>query len=191
VTRIKTVRLRGLVLKRVQSGEADKLITVFSKSLGKVTCKAKGVRRLISRRAPHLELFNEVEMLVYLGPGLPLIFEAQTISNFLSFRTNAHLLGLAFYICEVVDKLLPEKEPHELVYNLVTQGLSKLNEMGGGEITNMRAFGVRVIKEHVTSALWELGYLPRGNYPTLGLTAFVEEVAERKIQSRKFLEETV
>jgi DNA repair protein RecO (recombination protein O) len=51
----------GLVIKRANFSEADKLVTLFTREVGKATFVAKGVRRVKSRRSAHLELFNLVE----------------------------------------------------------------------------------------------------------------------------------
>ena len=50
---MKVEKLQGFVLKRTNYGEADKILTVFTKERGKIKVLAKGVRKIKSRRAPH------------------------------------------------------------------------------------------------------------------------------------------
>jgi hypothetical protein len=66
-------RLSGIVLRRRDLGEADRLLTVFTRDRGKVTLLAKGVRRAASRKAGHLEPFTHTDLLVAKGASLDLV----------------------------------------------------------------------------------------------------------------------
>jgi DNA repair protein RecO (recombination protein O) len=172
---VRTQKLRGIIIKRTNFGEADRIITVFSCEQGKINCLAKGVRRIKSRRAPHLELFHEVNLVLHESRGWGIITQAAAFP--LAFANHLPSVAYAFYAAEVVDKLLPEHQPHEDVYQLLRKFFRQ-------EILDESK-----TKEFVVCLLWRLGYLPRGQYPKEGVTAFVESVAEKKVKSRKFLEE--
>ena len=51
-------RLQGIILRRRDLGEADRLLTVFTRDRGKLNLLAKGVRRAASRKAGHIEPFT-------------------------------------------------------------------------------------------------------------------------------------
>lgn len=172
-------KVEGLILKRSNLGEADKLLTIFTRRRGKIKVLAKGVRRIKSRRAPHLELFNQVELLLYDGKTFPQVSEVRTINEFVAPKSDLQLTGYFFYLAEVIDKILPDEQPHVEVYKKL------LNTMSDPELKNNSQ---GKIKEFVVQLLWELGYLPKGEYPKLGLTDFVEVIVERRIRSKKFLE---
>ena len=55
---MRSFKTEGIVIKRRNFNEADRIITVFSKRNGKINIKASGVRKITSRRSPHLELLN-------------------------------------------------------------------------------------------------------------------------------------
>ncbi|MCB0115895.1 MAG: recombination protein O N-terminal domain-containing protein, partial [Caldilineaceae bacterium] len=57
-------RMQGVVLRRRDQGEADRVLTVFTPDQGKRDLIAKGIRKTTSRKAGHLELFTHVSMLV-------------------------------------------------------------------------------------------------------------------------------
>ncbi len=171
---MKASKLTGIVLKRVNFGESDRVVTLFSKERGKLSVVAKGVRKIKSRRAPHLEPFNEVELMLHRGKNFETITEAKTVHQF-EIQNNFKSMGLAFYAAEIIDKLLPENEPHEEVYFLLKNLLT-------GEITQNK------VKEFTANLLWQLGFLPHGHYPKEGITTFVESVAERQIKSKNILD---
>ena len=136
---------------------------------------AKGVRRIKSRRAPHLELFNHVELVLHTGKTFDTITEAKIIDDYSMLKQQLKLSGLLFYLCEVIDKILPEHQPHPELFEIFLKSLPNLNQ--------------DKVKKFVVELLWNLGYLPKGEYPKLGITQFVENIVEKRIRSKKFLEE--
>lgn len=168
---MRTVKFTGFILKRAVFGEADRLITVFSKEKGKIKLIAKGVRRIKSRRAPHLELFN----LVALETHNDLITEAKVINNYSSLKSDLKTVGYLYYVFEIINKILPEHEPHLAVFNFLTDFLNE-------------AVNERTVKNLMIKIIWDLGYLPSGQYPKVSVTQFLESIAERQINSKRFLE---
>lgn len=162
-------KLRAIILKRSNFGEADKFLTVFSLEKGKISLLAKGIRRIKSHRAPHLEPLNEVEIVTHKN-----IITQAKISSLNTF--NLQNLTFALYGAEILDKLLPENEPHEEIYELFRNFLSE-------EIAENK------VKEFSLKTLWLLGYLPPGQFPKIGINAFIEHLAERRIRSKKLIEE--
>ncbi|HDP69504.1 MAG TPA: DNA repair protein RecO, partial [Actinobacteria bacterium] len=63
-------KTKGVVLKSIKLGEADKIITFLTESHGKVSAVAKGVRRTKSKFGGRLEPFTHVDLLLYKGKSL-------------------------------------------------------------------------------------------------------------------------
>lgn len=169
---MRTSKYTAIILKRSNFGDAHKIITVFSKEIGKTKLIAKGVRRIKSRRSPHLELFNLTSLQVYKD----IIAEAKIIDDFSLLKSDLKTTGYLFYLSEVLDKILPEHQPHEEIFNVLTGRLKTLHTLND-------------LKNIVIELMWNLGYLPRGEYPKESLTDFVESVVERKIRSKKFIDQ--
>jgi DNA repair protein RecO (recombination protein O) len=70
----------GIVLKRRNVGEADRILTVFTKKYGKIRVIAKGVRRITSRRAGHIEVFTRVILTLHSYKNMDIVTEAQAIT---------------------------------------------------------------------------------------------------------------
>lgn len=172
---MRSYKIHGIILRRSNFSEADKLITIFTKEQGKIKVLAKGIRRIKSRRAPHLELFNHVEVVLHEGKTFSVVTEAKILDDLVCLKLNLKSTGLLFYLCEVIDKILPEHQPHAELYEIFLASLSGLNQ--------------DKVKKFVVELLWNLGYLPKGEYPKLGITTFVENIVEKRIRSKKFLEE--
>lgn len=173
---MRNFKTSGLVLKRINFSEADKILTVFTQNRGKIRVLAHGIRRIKSRRAPHLELFNHVDLLLHDARVFPIVTEAKVVNDHSALKKDLRLSGYLFYLAEVIDKILPDHQPHpEIFTDLVRLLESKLSDDA------IKKFGVQL--------LWNLGYLPKGEYPRLGVTDFIESVIEKRIRSKKFLEE--
>jgi DNA repair protein RecO (recombination protein O) len=123
----RTYKTEGIIIKRINFSEADRLLTVFSKHHGKLRLVAKGIRRLTSRKKGHLELFNQVCLFIAKGKNLDLITEAETINNFSRLRKNLPQVQTAFLFCELADRLTAENQSHPQVYQLLFDCLHKLS----------------------------------------------------------------
>lgn len=115
---MRTYRIEGIVLKRRNFGEADRILTVLSKESGKISIKAPGVRRIPSRRASHIELLNLSQLTLYKSSKafMPIVTEAQTLENFSSIKKNLKKIGYAYYICELINGLCAENQENRNVF---------------------------------------------------------------------------
>jgi len=169
---MKTFKVEGVVLKRKSLGEADRIITVFTRKYGKMKILAKGVRRIKSRRGPNVELFNQVNLVIHNGRTFDLLSEAEVVNTFSQIRKNLDLVGLGFHVCEIVDGLCPEHQPYPRVYDLL---IKLLNELDQGLIHNFEK-----------NLLEELGYLPR-EHKEVDTTSYIENILERRLKARRVL----
>jgi DNA repair protein RecO (recombination protein O) len=101
-------RTEGIVLKGYDYGEADRILTLYTPQLGKVRAIAKGVRRIKSRKAGHLDLFTRANLLVARGRQLDIVTQAETIEPFAGMRTDLVRLSYAHYVAELVDAFTVE-----------------------------------------------------------------------------------
>ena len=62
---MRNLKINGIIIKRLNLFESDKIITVLSPSEGKVQFKAKNVRKITSHRISHMELLNLASFSVY------------------------------------------------------------------------------------------------------------------------------
>jgi len=176
----KTYKTEGVVIKRFNFGEADKILTVFTKHHGKVRAVAKGVRRLTSRKAGNVELFNQATLFFVRSKNLDLLTEAVLINSFSCLRANLKKVAVAYYFCEVVDKLTPDNQPQPDVYRLLVDCLVRL-----GEAASL----AKLVREFEETILDQLGFgLPDSWRRQPGsLRPYLEQVTERPLTSPKIL----
>lgn len=122
-----SLTVEGLILKRANFGEADRMLTILTKNLGKISVIARGVRRITSRRAGNVELLNLVKLGLFQKHSYTLT-EAESIETFPRIKSNLAISTAAFHILELANKLLPENDPNFRAYDLIILTLRKLEE---------------------------------------------------------------
>lgn len=122
----RTFRLDTLILKHMDYGEADRILVVFSKEKGKVRAIAKGVRKMHSRKAGHLEPFSHTQLFLANGRDMPIVTQAQTIDAFSGLRNDLVKIGYASYIIELVDRFSSEDGENLSLYLLLLETLERL-----------------------------------------------------------------
>jgi len=123
----RTQRVEAIVLRHTDWGEADRLLWLFTRELGKVQVVAKGIRKPRSRKAGHLEPFTRVELLLAHGRDLSIVTQAEAKDVYQALRENLVLVGYASYIIELLDRFTYEEGENIGLYRLLSETLSRLN----------------------------------------------------------------
>lgn len=136
------VTSEGLILKRKDFGEADRVITALTARYGKITIIARGVRKISSRRAGNVEVLNLVKLHLFKGKNYTLT-EAESSETFPKLKGNLILSTTAFHILELVDRLIPEEQKNDRLFEL-TVAVLKILEQNPRQIF-VRAFEVKLL----------------------------------------------
>jgi DNA repair protein RecO (recombination protein O) len=151
VARSRLYRTPAVILKRMDLGEADRIVTLFSRDDGKIRAVAKGVRRMTSRSAGHLEPFTLSDVLFAVGRELDVISQADTLESFRHIREDLERTTHAYYLTEVVDLLTEDRSENRGVFDALVLGLRELAETGDTRLV-LVVFHVRLLDA--------LGYRP-------------------------------
>lgn len=120
-------RDEGIVLKTIKLGEADRIVTVFTRLNGKVRAVAKGIRKTKSRFGGRLEPFSRVDLMLYKGKGsLDTITSADILMSFDEIRADYDRLTAGAAVVELVEKITEERERSFPTYALLLAGLEAL-----------------------------------------------------------------
>jgi len=177
----------GIIVKRRNFGEADRILTVITPFKGKINILAKGVRRITSRRGGNVELLNRVRLQIFQGKGLPILTEAESLETFPKIKNNLILSSYAFHLAELAERFLPESQLNKKAYDLLKGTLILLDE-------NPRQIFIRAFEVKLLTILgfWSLdqikaGVNMRNILKTLG-TGIWEEIENLKVDQNQTLE---
>lgn len=137
-------KTRGIVIKRMNFGEADRILTILTERFGKVKAMAKGVRKSTSKLGGHLEPFMIVEFQLYEGKTFYTITGAEIISEFPEIHSDLKKTAKVFVIGELVDNFLHEHEKSERIYQILSQILLLIEHNEKNFLVN--AFALKLIE---------------------------------------------
>jgi DNA repair protein RecO (recombination protein O) len=124
----------GVVLKTIKLGEADRIVTLFTRENGKVRAVAKGIRKTKSRFGGRLEPFTRAQLMLYKGRNLDTITSADIINSFEDVRRDYLKLTSAAALVDLVEKITPDREAAPSVYSLLNDGLVAVGAGGGAPV---------------------------------------------------------
>lgn len=152
---MRSVKARAVVLSSRPLGEADRIVRLFTREIGRVDAVVKGVRKTTSRWGGRLEPFNVCDLLLHPGRSLYTVTQAQLVDVFLHLRGDREGLTAAAIVCEAAAGLTPEHEPEGRVFALLRNALRQLDVGISG-----RAVQAPLVLGVLLKLLYEAGYMP-------------------------------
>lgn len=126
MSRSRLYNTQAIILRRVDMGEADRLLTILTPARGKMKVMAKGVRKLTSRKTGHVELFTRVQFVLAQGHTFDVAAQADTIEPYVQLREDVQRATLAHYVCELADAFAQEETDESELYELLANALEWL-----------------------------------------------------------------
>ena len=126
-TKFRSFRVDAVVLRHSDYGEADRLLTLYTRQLGRTRAIAKGARKIASRKAGHIEPFTHVRLQLAKGRDTLIVTQADTVDAYLPLRDDLILTSQASYVLELLDRFTYEDETeNSAIFRLLTDTLSRL-----------------------------------------------------------------
>ena len=127
-------------------GEADRILTIYTKDYGKISAIGKGVRRPRSKKGGHLELGNWCKLFVAKGKNLDLLTEVETkkafgIDNFSNIKANK-----IYHLLELVDALTQNEQKNKKVFFLLVEFLNEISKENNFDLISS-VFKVKLLSE--------------------------------------------
>ncbi len=144
-------RTEAIVLRTTDWSESSRIVTLWTRELGKVRALAKGGRRLKSMFDSALDLLTVcgIVLLRKSSGSLDLLTEAQVSRRFPRLRDDLGALYAGYYVAELLADWTQEYDPHPGLYD---EAVATLAELG-------HESGLRVMRFEMVF-LEELGYRP-------------------------------
>jgi DNA repair protein RecO (recombination protein O) len=146
----RSVKLRAVVLRSVDYGERDRVVTLFSRERGKLSAFARGARSSQRRFGGALEPFNLLAAeLTERGGDLWVRESASVERAFGAVRGDRARIACASYAGELARELVRDAEPHEDLFDRLVAYLERLDaapaqpwDLRGFELDALRAAGL-------------------------------------------------
>lgn len=146
----KTVKVKGFVLRKVSLLNKDTIITLFTRERGKIRCFGKGIKKITSRRLPHMQTGNLVEAVLHQKEQKYYLGESMLISAFSDIKKQSERYRYFYAYLFVVERLLPQDQEEQSVFNLLTHFLIELSQD--------KSFSSHTLSEYLNDLVFLLGY---------------------------------
>ena len=97
-------KTEAIVLRSMDLGEADRVLTILTPRLGKLKVVAKGVRRTRSRLGGGLEPLSDVQLVLAVGRTFDVVTSTALENPHLGLREDLHATASAWYVAELADR---------------------------------------------------------------------------------------
>jgi len=170
---MRSFKTEALVLRKKSLLHKDILISLFSETDGKVNVFAKGVKKLTSRRSPHLQTGNLINVQLHKKNDRIYLEESSLISGFSELKKDREKINILYQFFFVLERLLPEHQKEEVVYNLTKSFLIKLSK----SVSNYDILAV-----YFNKLLKLLGYTKQ-SHEIIELGAIISELINENLPS--------
>ena len=127
-------KCEGIVIRSIDYGETNKIITLYTREFGKIGVMARGAKKPSSRFSAVTQLFHYGTYLFQGSRGLGQLQQAETIESFRSIREDIFLTAYASFIAELLDKGTEERKTSSSLYDLFYLSLRYIDEEYDPEI---------------------------------------------------------
>lgn len=170
----RTIKTEAIVLRKRSLPNQDKIVTLFTKELGKVNVFAKGIKKITSRRLPHVQTANLINCVLYKKNDRFYLQETSLISGFSQIKKDQSKLHLLYQVFFVVERMLPDHQNEAAVYRLV---MSFLIELSGSQSQESS-----LLLKYLNKILKLLGYAKEDKSYN-ELMSDIEEIIHEKMPS--------
>lgn len=122
-------KAEAVVLKTLNHGDTSKIITLYSREVGRLKLIAKGVRSPKSKAAGLFQPTRYLQVIYYAKPnsGLQLFKSGELIDGFFGLEEDFDRLTLAQVMVELLDRSVEDEESHPRLFQLLVDSLSRLS----------------------------------------------------------------
>ena len=131
MSRARLYKTEAIVLRSMDLGEADRVLTVLTPRLGKLRVIAKGIRRSRSRLSGGLEPLSDVHLVLAVGRTFDVVTQAAIEDPHLGLRDDLHSTAAAWYVAELVDRFCEANSDSHAAFVLLGQALAGLDASPG------------------------------------------------------------
>jgi DNA repair protein RecO (recombination protein O) len=119
---------KAYIIKRVNSKDSDRFITLFTKDHGKLEVLAKGVRKISSKRASSLEPLNLIEFQAVKSGQYHVLTEVKLVSSQDHLKKELKYIKQVFLVCELINSIMPQGVAHADVFDLILRALPHISK---------------------------------------------------------------
>ena len=140
------VKTRGMVVREIEVGDYDKLITGVTDDLGKISVSAKGTRRSGDRISAGTQVFSYCEWVLYKGKNTYILNSCDIITSFYEIRKDLSLLAYSAHMLDILQDTTYENQPAKEPLTLLLYALNALSRQNREPELIVRVFSLKLVQ---------------------------------------------
>lgn len=120
------LKTSGIVIKQVNFGESDKILTILTRDNGKIQAVARGARKVKNRLLAATQLFCYSDFIFYQGKSMIYMNQAELREAFYNLRIDLEKLTYSSYMLELINTVTQENEKEEKIFLLLAHTLKHM-----------------------------------------------------------------
>jgi DNA repair protein RecO len=137
------------VMKKKKMPGQDESITLLTKEYGKIHTYARGIKKITSRRGPHIQTGNLIRVTLNEKNNRFYLQQTELISGFSEIKKDSKKIDLLYPFLFILEGLLPEHQQEDDIYLLTREFFIELS----GEVLTLERFS-----SYLSRILFLLGY---------------------------------
>ncbi|WFR65242.1 DNA repair protein RecO [Paenibacillus amylolyticus] len=121
-------RVEGIVIRSMDYGEGNKIITLCTESGGKVGVLVRGAKKPKSRHAALVQPFTYGQYVYFRNTGLGTLNAGEIVESYHELREDLFKASYASYACELLDRVLQDEETGTFWFKQLKACLQALKE---------------------------------------------------------------
>lgn len=140
------MKTKGIVISESNTGDFDKMLTILTPDIGKISCGAKGARRTKSLLLGGAQFLSFGEYILYKGTNTYNINSCETIEVFYNIRTDLDKLQYASHITKIIYDVTTENQNSYKILQLFLNTLYAISETDKNLDMILSIFRFRLLK---------------------------------------------
>jgi DNA repair protein RecO (recombination protein O) len=119
-------KVEGIVIRSMDYGEGNKIISLYTRHNGKMSVMVRGAKKMNSRLASVTQLFTHGEYVIFKTGSMGTLNQGESLETHRKLRENLHMSAYSAYLVELIDKIVPEQEINEMMFEQLKASLEAL-----------------------------------------------------------------
>jgi|LakMenEpi03Aug12_release.lakeMendotaPanAssembly.Ray.scaffolds.fasta_scaffold01822_5 DNA repair protein RecO len=141
------LKTQAIVIKRINFKDQDKIITLYTNEFGKIGVLAKGIRKIDSKRKSHFELGNLIKVELIESHKFYIAAQTELNKSYSNIKKSFERANALYYILEVFDGLIPEKDENITLFRFLEKTLITLEVIELEQINHfLNAYTIKILR---------------------------------------------
>jgi DNA repair protein RecO (recombination protein O) len=119
-------KVEGIVIRSMDYGEGNRIITLYTRHNGKMSVMVRGAKKMNSRLSSVTQLFTHGEFVLFKTSAMGTLNQGEPYDSHHKLREDLHMSAYSAYVVELIDRIVPETESNEIMFEQLKASLEAL-----------------------------------------------------------------